>query len=71
MPIVSWTKEVSTQADGSSHVVYSMVESPDGRVFTNSFYAPVGLNIDALIEQRVAEQNEWLAEAEFSEIVGV
>ena len=69
MPIVSWQKEVSTNADGSRHVVVRQYDQ-DGKEYMYSFFAGVGVDVDTIITNRIADMDEQLAQAEFETLVG-
>ena len=70
MPIVSHTKAETTQADGSKHVVVRYYDQ-DGKEYMISFFAAVGVDIDTIINNRIAAMDEQLAQAEFDQIVGL
>jgi len=70
MPIVSHIKETSTQADGSQHVVVRYYDQ-DGKEYMISFFAAVGVDVDTIINGRIADMDEHLAQAEFEQIVGI
>jgi hypothetical protein len=70
MPIVSHIKEVSTQENGSQHVVVRYYDQ-DGKEYMVSFFAAVGVDVDTIINNRIADMDEQLAQSEFQQIVGL
>ena len=70
MPIVSHIKETSTQENGSQHVVVRYYDQ-DGKEYMISFFAAVGVDVDTIINNRIADPDEQLAQPEFEQIVGL
>jgi hypothetical protein len=69
MPITSHLKEESVQANGSKHVVLRMYDQ-DGREYMISFFAAVGVDVNTIITNRIAEMDVQLADQEFEALVG-
>lgn len=69
MPIVSHRLEQSIQANGSSSNILRMFDQ-DGTGYMIGFNTPAGFDVQALVQQRIAEMDIQLAEAEFEAIVG-
>ena len=69
MPIVNTITQASTNADGSKHVVVRNYDQ-DGKEYMYSFFAPVGFDIDTAVQNKTAELNVQLAEAEFETLIG-
>lgn len=69
MPIVSSQVEDNIQADGSHTVVVRFYDQ-DARSYLQSFHAPSGANIAAIVASRQAEMDESLKQQEFEQIVG-
>jgi hypothetical protein len=70
MPIVSHVLEQSTQANGGTHNVLRMYDG-DGKEYMISFFAAVGVDVNAIITSRKAAMDEQLAQSEFEQIVGL
>ena len=70
MPIVSHITELSTQDNGSRHVVVRYYDQ-DGKEYMISFFAASGVDVDTIINNRIAAMDEQLAQAEFEQIVGL
>lgn len=70
MPIVSHTLSTSTQPDGSTNNVLRMYDQ-DATEYMVTFRAPVGFNVQAKIDNTIAEMDVQLAEAEFQALIGL
>lgn len=69
MPITTHSIETTTQANGSTHNVLRMYDQ-DGREYLLTFPAPAGVDIQTIVNNRIAEQDVQLAEQEFEALVG-
>jgi hypothetical protein len=70
MPIVSHITQSNTQADDSKSVVVRYYDQ-DGREYMISFFAGVGVDVETIINNRIADMDEQLALSEFEQIVGL
>ena len=70
MPIVSHTLVSSPQADGSTSNVVRMYDQ-DALEYMQTFYAPAGFDLAAMIDNMIAALNLQLAEQEARTLVGV
>jgi hypothetical protein len=69
MPIVTHTYEFTTQADGSTSNTLRMYDQ-DGREYLQTFYAPVGFNVQTKINNTIIDLDEQLKQTEFESLVG-
>ncbi len=69
MPIISHTLASTTWPEGTTSNVVRLYDQ-DGTEYTQSFFAPVGFNIQTKIDSMIAEMSEQLAQTEFETLVG-
>jgi hypothetical protein len=69
MPIVSHVLQTTTQTNGTTSNVLRMYDQ-DAREYMISFFAPADFDLQALVNNRIAEMDVQLAESEFEQIVG-
>ena len=69
MPIVTHTLETSAQQNGSTQNILRMYDQ-DGKQYMQSFYAPAGFDLQALVNNQIAAMDVQLAESEFEQLVG-
>lgn len=70
MPIVSHTLQSTVQADGSISYVLRMYDQ-DASEYLQAGFAPPGFDLQSLVNLKIAQQNEALAEQEFNQLVGL
>lgn len=70
MPIVSHNITSTTQANGSISYVLRMFDQ-EANEYTQTGFAPAGFNLQTLVDLKIAQQDEALAEAEFNQIIGI
>jgi hypothetical protein len=69
MPIVSHTMQSTVQANGAVSYVLRMYDQ-DATEYTSTGFAPAGFDLQALVNMKIAQQDEALAEQEFEQIIG-
>ena len=69
MPIVNHTLEQSIQADGGASNVLRLYDQ-DGKQYMTTFFTPAGFDVQALVNNRIAEMDVQLADSEFEQIIG-
>jgi hypothetical protein len=70
MPIVTHTLQTSTQADGRVHYILRMYDQ-DGTERLQTGLVPAGFDLTAMVNMRIVEADEQLAQDEFNALVGV
>ena len=70
MPIVSHNVQSTVQANGSISYVLRMYDQ-DATEYTQAGFAPANFDLQALVNLKIAERNEALAEQEFNQLLGL
>jgi hypothetical protein len=70
MPIVSHTLQSTVQANGAISYVLRMYDQ-DATEYTQAGFAPAGFDLQALVNLKIAQTDDALAEQEFNQLVGV
>lgn len=69
MPIVSHNLQSTVQANGSISYVLRMYDQ-DATEYTSAGFAPANFDMQGLVNMKIAQQDEALAEQEFQQLVG-
>lgn len=70
MPIVSHDIQSTVQANGSISYVLRMYDQ-DATEYTQAGFVPANFDLQALVNLKIAQTNESLAEQEFNQLVGL
>lgn len=70
MPITQSTWDATPQANGGQNITERHMYN-DTEVAAYQWYAEPGMDIQAIVDARVAQLNEQLAQAEYERIVGL